>query len=80
MIKKSGSVRSNCGRYTNIPRLKPSFSAPPLNLRPTKPYQHHRQHTGDASYIYNNFNSTVDNTIDEMDSEEGGQRKDGEDR
>ena len=77
-------MRSNSGWYNNIPRLKSSFSAH-LNLQPyqpnqTKPYQHHRQHTGDASNTYNNFSSTVDNTSDEMDSEEGGQREEDEDR
>ena len=83
MITKSGSVRSNRGRYNNIPRLKPSFSAHHLNLRPNQPnHTSITANTGDASYIYNNINnnSTVNNTNDEMDIEEGGQREEGEDR
>ena len=77
---RSGPVRSNCGRYNTIPRLKPSFSAHHLNLRPN--HTSLTANTGDASYIYNtiNNNHTVNNTNNEMDSEEGGQREEDEDR
>ena len=65
-------MRSNRSRLNTIPRLKTSVSAQP----PEPVTNHTNQH-------YNNtvINiPTVDNTYDEMDAEEGGQREEGEDR